>query len=216
VVNLGWKLDAALKGWAGTGLLDSYDLERRPVAAEAAAASANNFRKWTSASACHDICDDTPEGAATRARIGQHMLIHGREDWDSLGLQLGYRYDDSPICVPDGSSRPENSVIDYVQTSRPGARAPHAWLADNQSTLDLFGRSYVLLRLGEDAPSPQALEMAAAKYSVPLSTVQIADPQIAAVYERKLVLVRPDGHVAWRGDAIPGDADHILRVVTGR
>jgi len=215
VVNLGWKLEAAFKGWAGPHLLDSYDQERRRIAAQAAAASANNFRKWTSASECDDICDDTPAGAATRARIGKHMLVHGREDWDSLGLQLGYRYDDSPICIPDGSPKPEDSVIDYVQTSRPGARAPHAWFGTDQSTLDLFGRGYVLLCLGKDAPSPEPFVRAAAKHAVPLSPVQIANPQVAALYERKLVLVRPDGHCAWRGDEIPNDVDQILRIVTG-
>ena len=81
-VDLGWKLEAVLKGWAGSYLLDSYDLERRPVAMRAAAASARNFRAWVSASDTSAILDDLPEGAETRARIGAHMLAVGREDWE--------------------------------------------------------------------------------------------------------------------------------------
>jgi hypothetical protein len=215
VVNLGWKLQATLQGWAGPQLLDSYELERRPIAMNAAAASARNFRAWVSATDCESILDQAPRGAETRARIGRHMLEHGREDWDSLGLQLGYRYDDSPICVDDGSPIPEDSVLKYDQTSRPGARAPHAWLSDQVSTLDLFGREFVLMRLGEDPPSVAAMKTAADSQSLPLSIVDVPVPEAARTYERKLVLVRPDGHVAWRGDVLPEDCAHVISTLRG-
>lgn len=214
-VDLGWKLEAVLKGWAGPHLLDSYDPERRPAAVRAASASARNFRAWISAADTSTILDDTQEGETTRARIGQHMQEAGREDWDSLGMQLGYRYEDSPICIPDGTPAPPDTVMNYVQTSRPGSRAPHAWLPDGRSTLDLFGQGFVLLRLGEGAPSAEPLLAAAQSKGVPMRVEEIAGQAIAALYERRLVLVRPDGHVAWRGDALPQDVETLIETVRG-
>ena len=214
-VDLGWKLDAVLNGWGGAHLLESYDEERRPIAIRAAAASARNFRAWVSASETASILDDTPEGAETRERIGQHMLAAGREDWDCLGMQLGYRYEGSPICIADGTPAPPDTVIEYNPTSRPGARAPHAWLKDGRSTLDLYGRGFVLVRSGQDAPPVEPLVRAACGQSMPLKVIDIEDPEIARLYERKLVLVRPDGHVAWRGDALPSDPALVASAVRG-
>jgi hypothetical protein len=118
--------------------------------------------------------------------------------------------------VADGPPPPEpEDARDYRPSSYPGGRAPHAWLADGRSTLDLFGRGFTLLRFGADAPDPRALSEAAARRGVPLDVVAIEQPDIGALYERKLVLVRPDGHVAWRGDAPPSDALALIDRVRG-
>jgi hypothetical protein len=93
----------------------------------------------------------------------------------------------------------------YIQTARPGGRAPHVALADGRSTLDLFGRGFVLLRLGPDAPAGERIVQAAAARGVPLTAVALAEPEMLAAYERRLVLVRPDGHVAWRMPYVPSD-----------
>ena len=213
-VDLGWKIAALMEGWGGEHLLDSYEAERRPVAAANAAASAKNFRAWTSASDCTQILDDSPEGERIRQRIGEHMTSVGREDWDSLGLQLGYLYDPSPICVPDGSPRPELNPLDYKQTSRPGSRAPHAWIKPGVSTLDLFGRGFVLLRF-DAAADVSPLQQEARRVGLPLKVEPIRDAQIAALYQKKLVLVRPDGFVAWRGDALPERCDQLIATIRG-
>jgi len=99
--------------------------------------------------------------------------------------------------------------VSYRPSARPGHRAPHAWIDAARSTLDLFGAGFTLLRLSGAAAHADAFVNAARAASVPLSVVELADPQIAALYERALVLVRPDGHVAWRGDAID-DAGAVL------
>src|SRR5690606_30117383 len=116
---------------------------------------------------------------------------------------------------PDGSSPPEDDTMRYHPTSRPGARAPHGWVADGRSTLDLFGRGFKLLAFGDAAGEGSGLQAAAVKRDVPFETIQIGDPELAVLYERRFVLVRPDGHVAWRGDAAPADPVAVIDVARG-
>ena len=130
-------------------------------------------------------------------------------------LKIQYCYEGSPICVPDGAPAPDPEPTRVIPSTRPGARAPHAWLVDGSSTLDLFGDGFTLLRLGDRPPDAGPLAAAARACRVPLREIAIADPDIAALYERKLVLVRPDGHVAWRGDALPADTAGIVERMTG-
>ncbi len=138
-----------------------------------------------------------------------------KREWFSIGIHLGYRYEGSPLIIPDGTPEPPDDVMTYVQTARPGHRAPHAWLAPGKSTLDLFGRKFVLLRLGENAPGAGPWVNAAERAGIPLQEVEIASQKILDLYENQLVLVRPDGHVCWRGDAIPEDPELILDAVRG-
>src|SRR5262249_24617574 len=138
------------------------------------------------------------KGDAARKAYGEWYTELMSHEWFMNGYHLGYRYDDSPIVVSDGTPVPPMEGRTYTQTARPGARAPHVWLADGHSTLDLYGRGFVLLRLGSDAPAGEGLVKAAAAAGVPLAVVALAEPAVLKAYERRLVLVRPDGHVAWR------------------
>lgn len=215
-VDLGWKLEAVLRGWGGAQLLDSYETERRPVAIRNMKWSSGNFRNWISAGDCAHIDEDGDAGERTRRRVGRLLKESLQLEWEQAGIQLGYRYEGSPIVVPDGTPPTPDDTRQYVQTSRPGARAPHAWLPDGRSTLDLFGRGFVLLRLGPDAPPAPGLTRAAAQRGVPLTTLCLPDAPIAALYERALVLVRPDGHTAWRGNRDPADALAVIDTVRGQ
>jgi hypothetical protein len=131
------------------------------------------------------------------------------------GIALGYRYEGSAIVCPDGSEPTPDTVSLYRPTSRPGSRAPHAWIKEGQSTVDLFGAGFVLLRLGADAPDGGAIERAFRERQMPIATVAIGDPDIARLYEKKLVLVRPDGHVAWRADTMHQDPLSLADRVRG-
>jgi 2-polyprenyl-6-methoxyphenol hydroxylase-like FAD-dependent oxidoreductase len=213
VMDLGWKLAATLRGWAGRGLLASYETERKPVAARNLRFSSRNFAAWRDVPDPRPMLDDGAEGDRVRAETGRRLANSTRVEWESLGLQIGHRYDDSPICIADGSPPTPDDYSVYVPTSRPGSRAPHAWLADGRSTLDLFGRGFTLLAFNADDDT-SALEAACVRKGVPLAVERIADAHIAALYERRLVLVRPDGHVAWRGDRLR-DADRIVDTVRG-
>jgi 2-polyprenyl-6-methoxyphenol hydroxylase-like FAD-dependent oxidoreductase len=214
--DLGWKLAAMHHGWGGAHLLDSYEAERRPVGIRQCDEAMLNFERYGGRRAVPAILDETPEGEQARAELGKRLSSGNRMAWENpLHTHLGYRYEGSPICVADGKAPPEpEDTRDYRQSSHPGGRAPHAWLPDRRSTLDLFGCGFTLMRFDPDAPNASALTEAAAQRGVPLDIVTLGEPNIGALYERKLVLVRPDGHVAWRGDALP-DPLHLVDRVRG-
>jgi hypothetical protein len=162
-----------------------------------------------------DAIDEPGEpGEALRRRLGQSVETLGRA-FRTIGLQIGYCYEGSPICVPDGTEPPPDSPHTYVPTARPGARAPHVALDDGRSALDLYGSGFVLLRLGDAAPDGAAIAAAAAARRMPLLMVTLNEPAAREIYERALVLVRPDGHVAWRGDRVPSDPMALIDTVRG-
>ena len=153
---------------------------------------------------------------AARKEYGDWFAAIMRHEWFANGVMLGYRYDGSPIVWADGTPAPPDESHPYVQTARPGARAPHVWLGDGRSTLDLYGRGFVLLRLGQRPPSSTSIEQAAQQRGVPLTSIAIDDAKVLAAYERKLLLVRPDGHVAWRANQEPADASVLIDVIRGQ
>ncbi|MEO7938007.1 MAG: FAD-dependent monooxygenase [Burkholderiaceae bacterium] len=215
VVDLGWKIEAMLAGWGGEHLLDTYETERRPVAARNVDEAASNRAEDAGLPVPADIEADTPAGAQARQRLAEVIRERRAKEWNSLGIQLGYTYDHSPLSVSDGTPALPESATDYVPNTRPGARAPHAWLKNGGSTLDLFGRGFVLLTFGADPAMVLPWVDAARARGVPLQTIAIDDAAIATLYERRMVLVRPDGHVAWRADEAPTDAGAVIDQVRG-
>ncbi len=217
-VDLGWKLEAVLRGWGGAELLGSYGSERRPVALRNVAASTENLGRMLSTrdrKPLPEVFADTPQADAIRAEYGAWFTAAMRHEWFMNGFHLGYRYDESPIVWPDGTPAPPLETSTYTQTARPGARAPHVALPDGRSTLDLFGRGFMLLRLGADAPGAEGLLQAAATAGVPIRAVALDLPEVCAAYQRALVLVRPDGHVAWSADSEPLQPAAVIDAVRG-
>jgi 2-polyprenyl-6-methoxyphenol hydroxylase-like FAD-dependent oxidoreductase len=213
-VDIGWKLDAVLRGWGGERLLDSYEVERRPIAIRNAAAATTNYRGWHSTGDTSGLLGPGEEGHRVRRAVGAELLEATRAEWESMGVILGYRYENSPICVPDGSPEPPDDYHTYVPTNRAGHRAPHVWLGENKSTLDLFGDGFVLLDLSDTDRYSQSLIGAATAAGVPLRRYALP-PGLESLYSTRLTLVRPDGHVAWRGDQLDLDPSEFLGVVTG-
>ncbi len=217
-VDLSWKLEAVLRGWGGPGLLRSYESERRPVALRNVAASTENLGRMLSTrdrKPPPQVFVDGPEADAIRAEYGAWFTQTMRHEWFMNGFHLGYRYDNSPIVWPDGTPAPPLEGRAYTQTARPGARAPHVGLPDGRSTLDLFGRGFTLLRIGPNALGGEGLMQAAAAAGVPIRAVALERPEVRDAYQRALVLVRPDGHVAWRDDAEPAEPAAVIDVVRG-
>lgn len=213
-VDLGWKIAAVMKGWGGPGLVDSYDAERRPVGHRNVGMAAEFYLAHDAFQSGLDaIEDETPAGADARARIGAALEASVGAMFRTEGLQLGYVYEGSPVCVPDGSAAEPDRADRYAASTRAGGRAPHAALADGRSTLDLFGRGFTLLQTG--GADGAAIAAAAEARGVPLAVHTLREDAVAAAYGAGLVLVRPDGHVAWRGGQAPTDPAALIDRVRG-
>src|SRR5262249_42776304 len=144
-VDLGWKLAAVLQGWGGPSLLASYDAERQPIGFRNVGFATDMYQnKEKFRGTVADLESDEAAAHELRKRVGAELeRVVGRE-FRTIGAQLGYRYEASPICVADGTPAPPDPMETYMPTARPGSRAPHAWLPDGRSTLDLFGRGFAL------------------------------------------------------------------------
>jgi 2-polyprenyl-6-methoxyphenol hydroxylase-like FAD-dependent oxidoreductase len=214
--DLAWKLDAVSKGWGGPRLLDSYEIERKPIAIRNSLISATNSDKIdiVMGETPEDIDRPDAQGAAERAELSRKILWLARQ-FNSAGTHLGYRYTDSPIVMSDGTPEPPDDPGQVVPSTWPGSRAPHAWMEDGRTMLDLMGKDFTLLRFGAPKTGDERLERAAQEAGITLQTHAIEEPAIAQLYEKRLVLVRPDGHVAWRGDDAPEDAGRLWRILRG-
>jgi 2-polyprenyl-6-methoxyphenol hydroxylase-like FAD-dependent oxidoreductase len=214
-VDLGWKLSAMLAGWGGEALLASYEIERQPVGLRNIGHADVSHAGDREREPAPEIFQDTAAGERARHRMGAAIVDSMTRKFVTDGLALGYRYDPSPICWNEPGAAPHDSIEDYHPNAVTGSRAPHAWLAEDRSILDLLGRGFTLLRFGDAAPDASAIERGFATRRVPLTVSTIADPEIGALYERRLVLLRPDGHIAWRADAAPADAGALADRVRG-
>ena len=212
--NLGWKLAAALQGWGGPGLLDTYEGERRPIALRNTAASRVLTKSIGAVPVDPAIEENSPAGAAARAKAGK-LLGTFAEEFASIGIQLGARYDGSPVVVSDGAAPPPDDPAIYAPSATPGGRAPHLWLSDRTSLFDHLGPGFTLLRLPGFKGETRALEQAARVRGVPLKVFAVALPEARDLYQRGLALIRPDQHVVWRGDALPDDCAALMVRVTG-
>jgi 2-polyprenyl-6-methoxyphenol hydroxylase-like FAD-dependent oxidoreductase len=213
-VDLGWKLAAMRQGWGGPHLLASYEAERKPIAARNVAEAAANFRSQAALRPPADLVRDDAQGEAARADMRRIILEQRAKEWSSIGLQLGYTYDPSPICCSDSTPSPPFEVGHYQPTTHPGARAPHAWLSPGRSIIDHFGDGFCLVHNADGSEIAPMLE-AAQSVGMPFTSLAVDSPAIADLYERRFVLVRPDGHVAWRSDAMPASCRDILNRVRG-
>jgi len=153
-------------------------------------------------------------GEAARAALGERLYRHAATEFDIPGIHLGVFYSGSPVVVPDGTSAPADDSHRYTPNAVPGARAPHVWLEDGVSIFDRFGRDFTLVRFNPGVPS-EAIGAAARKLGLPLAVLDVACEEARDLYARDLVLVRPDHHVAWRGNSEPADAEALLACVAG-
>ena len=135
--------------------------------------------------------------------------------FNSAGAHLGHRYAGSPIIATDGSLEPPDDLSTVQQSTWPGARAPHAWLDSRTSTLDWFGGKFMIIYTNAVAADADALVAMFKDHAIPVGSYSIENPDIQTLYERPMVIVRPDGHVAWRGRSLPDDPDSLIRQISG-
>ena len=215
--NLGWKLAALVQGWGGTNLLQSYEIERKPIAHRNTIAARELNKQLANMPPIDAIEEDSPKGEAQRNVVRAHTAGLA-EEYASIGVQIGARYDGSPILVPDGAP-PSDDYHNYTPSSVPGGRAPHFWFGDGRdygdSLFDRLGRGFTLLRLGPKPPDAAAIEAAARARQVPFSVLDVPAGYARDLYGCDLALIRPDQYVAWRGNAPPSDPDRVVAQLVG-
>lgn len=209
--DLGWKLAAVLAGWAGPHLMDSYAAERMPVAEASLEESNQNLVRALRRELPQEIVLDTEEGALARRTLAARMEAGGvRREFDAPDIHFGYRYR-SELIVADPT---EVDTETWSASALPGGRAPHAWLRPGLSTVDLFGSGFVLLSFQPSAHTGR-FQQAFADCAVPLTVTEVRKDDVARRYGRPHVLVRPDGHIAWRGMDLPENAHALADRVRG-
>ena len=214
--DLAWKLIGTLKGWGGPELLDSYEIERRQVGDRNVGASryANVGRqKWRSI-ATDEIFSGTEAGESLKRKLIQVADSEQRKGNRMIGAELGYRYVDSP-CIDNVPGGPEHRVGEYNPNVWPGSRLPHCWLDDGSALQDQLSETYILLSLGKKPLDTSKLRQSYEKIGAPVAEVRIESNRLRDLYGFDLLVLRPDMHVAWRGNDAPPNPQEIASISTG-
>jgi 2-polyprenyl-6-methoxyphenol hydroxylase-like FAD-dependent oxidoreductase len=213
--NLGWKLAACHQGWSGDKLIESYEMERRPVAIRNLAQSYELAQAKASLTVPKGIEENSKEGDRIRKEFGVEIFEALKEEYFCIGIQLGARYDGSNVINTELTLPPVSSPFDYIASSYPGGRAPHLWLNDGSALFDRFGKYFTLLILNDSQSPYKTLVEAAEVRGVPLSVVVEGATEIFDLYEFELIIIRPDQYVAWRGNKLPDDPMQLIDMVIG-
>ncbi|MGB8681786.1 MAG: FAD-dependent monooxygenase [Candidatus Binatus sp.] len=214
--DLSWKLTGVIQGWGGSALLDAYEQERRPIglrnrdAAGWAAAGVPIWRRLITP----NVRDDTPAGAALRAEIAASANINHRRMHDMRGVEFGYSYAGSPLIATESTGVEQWDTCVYTPHTRPGVRIPHMWLKDGRAIQDLLGDDYTLLDLRGDCET-DGLERAFHALGAPFKLLRLDEPEVRQVYGCSVLLLRPDLHIAWRGDRAPENPAALATKATG-
>jgi 2-polyprenyl-6-methoxyphenol hydroxylase-like FAD-dependent oxidoreductase len=224
--NLAWKLAAIIKGWGGPKLLATYETERKPVGYRNTGASRKYASMMHDAIVPDDVEIDGPAGDAARQAASEISYVRKNhfvrpEHVDGAGVQLGARYDGSPIIVADADppvDRFPETYDEYFPSGIPGGRAPHLWLDDartmGSSLFDRLGPWFTLLRL-DPSRDVATLVDAAREMEIPLTVLDISIPEARELYGADIALIRPDQFIAWRGDCVPDNPRALLAQITG-
>ena len=199
--NLAWKLEAMVKGFADGRLGESYHVERHPIALRN-----TRFAREFADSIGHihppeATYEDSEIGASMREALGDYLAFHAYREFVIPGVQLGTRYEDSPLVEIEPGPTTLDSANLYQPCARAGHRAPHFWLSDGTSLYDRFGKGFTLLHM--DGEVGESNELLQARALLPgFSLVRVGDQVVRELYGRKFALIRPDQHIAWRGNTL--------------
>ena len=213
--GLSWMLAGLVQGWGGNKLVAAHEAERKTTAWWHLDAARRHFNVRIQIGDVYMAAGDLGgKGAsARREAVGEKIKALGNAENESWGVEHGYRYDESPIIFHEADC-PEVDPLAYVPNTCPGVRLPHVFLEPGVSLHDRLGRYFTLVVL--DGTDVSAVETAAAELAIPLTVLRLDRADLAPVYQCKLLLVRPDQHIAWRGNQLPADVFELLRVVSGR
>ena len=206
-----WVVAARVQGWGGDNLFEAYDAERRNTAWWHLNASKRHMGVRIEMSELYanagDVDSDTPEAEANRTKLGEQIKALGNAENESWGVELGYRYDSGIIF--NEANAPEIDPLTYTPSTWPGSRLPHVFLNDGESIHDKLGKYFTLVCFsGQEG-------VISYKGTVPLEQLNIEQGDIAEIYQYKYILVRPDQHIAWRGNTLPDDLEALVAKAAG-
>lgn len=224
--DIGWKLAAALEGYGGEYLLESYSAERRPVAFRNVECSGVyqkvhwQFGTWAREAGEDVLLSQDVVGIALKTKMRDYILSNDGEN-KNHGNEMGYRHTESPVVeFRDGEVAPEWNPRSYVASTYPGARAPHVFMSDLKTSIhDLFGKYYTVVDFTPDGNTSAAFSAVAQHLKIPLKKLHLPnEPHVRNIWERDVVLIRPDAFVAWRSAADPllqecNDTEVIRRIL---
>jgi len=208
-------LAAVERGWGGPRLLDAYEAERRPIG--------RINRDWAEAhtgvrldiALAYLRCPDAETNDDDHSSLAAAIAKAGNLENEAYGLEFAYRYDASPLIAPilanESGQAPANAAASIPAAAWPGMRAPSFLLDDGSALFDrLDPAGFTLLRFVARADAAPFLES-----DVPVRLCDIDLPRARDVYGADFALIRPDGHLAWRGPVATADALRIARGAAG-
>ena len=208
--DIGWKLAAVLKGYGGEHLLQSYTMERRPVALRNVERSGVHFSvhstysQWAGQMDSGVILSNAEEAKAFKKKLSDYVISHDGENKDH-GIEMGYSFPNSPVIITDdvengGEMEPTGNPRHYTTTTRPGSRAPHVFLSNSETSIfDLFGSDYTIVDFSSNGAISKSFESVATSLQVPLKRVHLPhESHVRSIWQRDVILVRPDHFVSWR------------------
>lgn len=218
-MNLSWLLAAVLNGQADERILEAHERERHPITEQVsklAMGKALEYMERAQQRAIPKLIEKRHLiGRILRNRIGKQLYDINAPQFACEGLNFGYYYDDSPIIQYDGCPAPGYEMGSHTPSSVPGCRMPHFWIDDDTSLYDALGDDHTLVSFDAAVATGPLLE-AAKERGFPLSVLNCELPDHSEWLQTNLILVRPDRHVAWRGDALPDDLDLLLDRLSGK
>jgi 2-polyprenyl-6-methoxyphenol hydroxylase-like FAD-dependent oxidoreductase len=215
-VGLSWLMAAELNGWGAPNILDGYERERLPITEQVSYFVMDHAEAM--AGQRGQVPDNIevlgPEGDAIRAVIGKKAYDLNVQQYCCGGLNYGYFYDNSPLIIQDSETPPPYSMAEFTPSTVPGCRVPHYMIDNGRSLYDAMGPEYTLLRTDPEI-NIDPLVLAASDKGVPLCILDISGEEVNALYNRKLILSRPDQHIAWRGDELPENPVGLIETIRG-
>ena len=209
-VNLGWKLAAVHQGWGGQNLLETYNAERQEIGIRNSIVGiywTDRKEQWISPD---DLEADSPMAAARRQEFGRFLEANHKDEYQTIGVQLGEAYTSSIVIDPP--DLPDADPWDqYVPSDNAGARLPHFTITDGRSIYEILGVEFSLLAF-ENADTSE-LERSAVSCGVPMVVIRLM--LRPSYFRHRLILVRPDHHIAWSADGIFGKASEIIDIIRG-
>ncbi|KKW89308.1 FAD-dependent oxidoreductase [Sphingobium chungbukense] len=217
-MNLSWQLAGVINGWGDPGLLRAYEVERHPVTDQVSrvvmAIALSNLDTDLVKNPPATLIEDGPAGDRIRAEAGRYLYDANVGQFACLGLNFGTYYEESPVIAYDGEAAPAYDLLIYHPSTVPGCRTPHLWLDGGVSLYDRMGSEFTLLRF-DPTVDVTGLSQAAAQRGVPLTILDLSSGGGGDIYRCKLVLSRPDQHIAWRGDSEPENPLELIDLVRG-